>query len=229
MAGGRARSDRRSSRRDGPLTDSTGAIDLAVRQRSVAPPTTPTGVPLILTVGEAAAVLRISRTSAYKLAHEWRTTRGASRSADGAPRRPDHVRRVDMADIVGLELTNRPLKERCTAGIGSGCPSRNEAVIARRPRGLFQGQTCGRQRSPQSDAFRRAGWLASMDAAAARVACSSRVRWPTRQRPRPWRPLPFDGHVLASPACVVRAGVSGELDRRCHCVESSGVPRPLQD
>ena len=35
-------------------------------------PTSLTGLPLMLTVGEAAAVLRISRTSAYKLAQEWR-------------------------------------------------------------------------------------------------------------------------------------------------------------
>jgi hypothetical protein len=38
-------------------------------------PSSLTGLPLMLTVGEAAAVLRISRTSAYKLAQEWRTSR----------------------------------------------------------------------------------------------------------------------------------------------------------
>lgn len=105
MAGARADTARRTSRRDGSKTDSTGPIDLAVRQRSVAPPTTLTGLPLMLTVGEAAAVLRISRTSAYKLAEEWRTTRGASGLPTVRLGGRIMVRRVDLADIVGLERT----------------------------------------------------------------------------------------------------------------------------
>jgi hypothetical protein len=59
-------------------------------------------LPLMLTIDEAATVLRISRTSAYKLAQIYRRTKGA----EGLP----HVRlgsrmlvrRVDLAAIVGL-------------------------------------------------------------------------------------------------------------------------------
>jgi len=61
------------------------------------------GLPIMLTVEEAAAVLRVSRTSAYKLAALHRQTKGAA----GLP----HlrlggrllVRRVDLARIVGLD------------------------------------------------------------------------------------------------------------------------------
>ena len=60
------------------------------------------GLPLMLTVDEAAAVLRVSRTSAYKLVDEYRRSNGR----EGLP----HVRlggrvlirRVDLAAIVGL-------------------------------------------------------------------------------------------------------------------------------
>ena len=60
------------------------------------------GLPLMLTVDEAAAVLRVSRTSAYKLVDEYRRSGGR----EGLP----HVRlggrllvrRVDLAEIVGL-------------------------------------------------------------------------------------------------------------------------------
>jgi Helix-turn-helix domain len=69
------------------------------------PTTTPrslAGLPLMLTVGEAAAVLRISRTSAYKLAHEWRTSRGATGLPTVRLGSRVMVRRVDLAAIVGL-------------------------------------------------------------------------------------------------------------------------------
>jgi hypothetical protein len=70
--------------------------------RCVNPPLDLTDLPLMLTIDEAAAVLRISRTSAYKLAQLHRTTRGT----EGLP----HVRlgsrllvrRVDLATIVGV-------------------------------------------------------------------------------------------------------------------------------
>lgn len=60
------------------------------------------GLPLMLTVDEAATVLRVSRTSAYKLVDEYRRSNGR----EGLP----HVRlggrvmvrRVDLAAIVGL-------------------------------------------------------------------------------------------------------------------------------
>ena len=65
-------------------------------------PTSLTGLPLMLTVGEAAAVLRISRTSAYKLAQEWRTSQGATGLPTVRLGNRVMVRRVDLAAIVGL-------------------------------------------------------------------------------------------------------------------------------
>jgi hypothetical protein len=65
-------------------------------------PSSLTGLPLMLTVGEAAAVLRIGRTSAYKLAHEWRTSRGATGLPTVSLGSRVMVRRVDLAAIVGL-------------------------------------------------------------------------------------------------------------------------------
>lgn len=60
------------------------------------------GLPLMLTVVEAAAVLRISRTTAYKLAEDWRTSDGR----EGLPvvklGRRLVVRRVDLAKLVGV-------------------------------------------------------------------------------------------------------------------------------
>jgi hypothetical protein len=50
-----------------------------ITSEPIVAPSSLTGLPLMLTVGEAAAVLRISRTSAYKLAQEWRTSRAATR------------------------------------------------------------------------------------------------------------------------------------------------------
>jgi len=60
------------------------------------------GLPLMLTVAEAATVLRVSRTTAYKLAEDWRTSNGR----EGLPvvklGRRLVVRRVDLAKLVGL-------------------------------------------------------------------------------------------------------------------------------
>ena len=60
------------------------------------------GLPLMLTVSEAAAVLRVSRTTAYKLASDWQTSGGR----EGLPvlrlGRRLVVRRVDLAALVGL-------------------------------------------------------------------------------------------------------------------------------
>lgn len=68
-------------------------------------PATPTsldGLPLMLTITEAAVVLRISRTSAYKLAEEWRRTGGASGLPTVRLGSRLLVRRVDLAAIVGV-------------------------------------------------------------------------------------------------------------------------------
>jgi Helix-turn-helix domain len=73
----------------------------ATGERTVAPSSL-TGLPLMLTVGEVAAVLRISRTSAYKLAQEWRASQGATGLPTVRLGSRVMVRRVDLSAIVGL-------------------------------------------------------------------------------------------------------------------------------
>lgn len=65
------------------------------------PPSTLEGLPLMLTITEAAAVLRVSRTSAYKLADVWRRSDGASGLPTVRLGGRLLVRRVDLAAIVG--------------------------------------------------------------------------------------------------------------------------------
>ena len=65
-------------------------------------PATLDGLPLMLTLTEAAAVLRVSRTSAYKLAEEWRRTEGAGGLPTVRLGGRILVRRVDLAAIVGV-------------------------------------------------------------------------------------------------------------------------------
>lgn len=60
-------------------------------------------LPLMLTVSEAAEVLRISRTTAYKLVVEHRATRGSAGLAHVRLGSRIMVRRVDLAKIVGLD------------------------------------------------------------------------------------------------------------------------------
>ncbi len=86
------------------MPDRTAPIDRESR-RPVTPPATLVGLPLMLTVAEAAEVLRVSRTSAYKLAEEWRSTRGASGLPTVRLGSRIVVRRVDLAAIVGLDPT----------------------------------------------------------------------------------------------------------------------------
>jgi excisionase family DNA binding protein len=62
------------------------------------------GLPLMLTISEAASVLRISRTSAYKLADEWRRSKGASGIPTVKLGSRVLVRRADLARIVGEQL-----------------------------------------------------------------------------------------------------------------------------
>ena len=66
------------------------------------PPASLDGLPLMLTIAETAVVLRISRTSAYKLAEEWRRTAGASGLPTVRLGSRLLVRRVDLAAIVGV-------------------------------------------------------------------------------------------------------------------------------
>jgi len=61
------------------------------------------GLPLMLTIGEAAQVLRVSRTTAYKLAEEWRATGGKAGLPTVKLGGRLLVRRVDLAAIVGLD------------------------------------------------------------------------------------------------------------------------------
>jgi hypothetical protein len=75
----------------------------AVAKPAAEPITSLDGLPVMLTVTEAAKVLRVSRTSAYKLADEWRRSGGTSglRTVQLGSRLL--VRRVDLAAIVGLD------------------------------------------------------------------------------------------------------------------------------
>jgi hypothetical protein len=68
-------------------------------------PATLDGLPLMLTLTEAAEVLRVSRTSAYKLADEWRRTDGAAGLPTVRLGGRLLVRRVDLASIVGVPTT----------------------------------------------------------------------------------------------------------------------------
>lgn len=58
------------------------------------------GLPLVLTVSEAAVVLRVSRTTAYKLAEDWRATGGRTGLPVIKLGRRLVVRRVDLAALV---------------------------------------------------------------------------------------------------------------------------------
>ncbi len=62
-------------------------------------------MPLMLTVGEAATVLRVGRTTAYKLVEEWRATGGRSGLPSVKLGSRLLIRRVDLAAIVGLDTT----------------------------------------------------------------------------------------------------------------------------
>lgn len=77
--------------------------DLASHRRRFPPPATLAALPLMLTIGEAAEVLRFSRSSAYKLAGAWRTSGGASGLPTVRLGSRLLVRRVDLAAIVGLD------------------------------------------------------------------------------------------------------------------------------
>jgi hypothetical protein len=60
-------------------------------------------LPLMLTVPEAATVLRVSRSSAYKLAQEWEATGGQRGLPVVRFGSRLFVRRVDLAAIVGVD------------------------------------------------------------------------------------------------------------------------------
>jgi excisionase family DNA binding protein len=59
-------------------------------------------LPLMLTVPEAAAVLRLSRSAAYKLAQEWEDTNGQRGLPVVRFGSRMLVRRADLAAIVGV-------------------------------------------------------------------------------------------------------------------------------
>jgi excisionase family DNA binding protein len=60
-------------------------------------------LPLMLTVPEAARVLRVSRSAAYKLAQEWDATRGQRGLPVVRFGSRILVRRADLAAIVGVD------------------------------------------------------------------------------------------------------------------------------
>jgi excisionase family DNA binding protein len=62
-------------------------------------------LPLMLTIDEAAHVLRVSRTTAYKLVNLHRRTNGALGLPHVRLGSRLLVRRVDLADIVGVPPT----------------------------------------------------------------------------------------------------------------------------
>lgn len=78
------------------------AVSVASPSRGAPPggPVTLDGLPLVLTVSEAAVVLRVSRTTAYKLAEEWRTSGGRSGLPVIRLGRRLVVRRVDLAQLL---------------------------------------------------------------------------------------------------------------------------------
>lgn len=82
------------------MADLMNVVDLAGRRAPVVPAEL-SELPLMLTVAEAAEVLRISRTSAYKLAEEFRVTGGASGLPFVKLGGRLLVRRADLAVIVG--------------------------------------------------------------------------------------------------------------------------------
>jgi excisionase family DNA binding protein len=61
------------------------------------------GLPLMLTVAEAAEVLRVGRTTAYKLVELHRTSNGRTGLPHVRLGSRVMVRRVDLAEIVGVE------------------------------------------------------------------------------------------------------------------------------
>lgn len=61
------------------------------------------GLPLMLTVAEAAEVLRVGRTTAYKLVELHRTSNGRTGLPHVRFGTRVMVRRVDLAEIVGVE------------------------------------------------------------------------------------------------------------------------------
>ncbi len=84
------------------MTDQMARTGSGIGQVPAAPATLE-GLPLMLTIAEAAEVLRISRSSAYKLAEEHRTSGGASGLPTVRLGGRLLVRLVDLAAIVGLE------------------------------------------------------------------------------------------------------------------------------
>ena len=108
------------------MPDQRRAIDPS--PRACAPPTTLACLPLMLTVSEAAAVLRVSRTSAYKLAEAWRATHGAAGLPTVRLGSRVLVRRVDLAAIVGLDYVGLVREAPRDAEMKGVVPSMREAA-----------------------------------------------------------------------------------------------------
>jgi excisionase family DNA binding protein len=84
-----------------PMT-SPATITALRRSDDTTAPSSLDGLPLMLTISEAAVVLRVSRTTAYKLAELHRRTKGVKGLPHVQMGSRLLVRRVDLAAIVGL-------------------------------------------------------------------------------------------------------------------------------
>lgn len=70
-------------------------------QHESGPPCDFESLPLLMTVSEAAVLLRVGRSTAYKLAEEWESSGGESGLPVRRLGRRLVVRRVDLAALLG--------------------------------------------------------------------------------------------------------------------------------
>jgi hypothetical protein len=108
-------------------------------------------LPLLLTVEEAGAVLRIGRTKAYAMAREWRDTDGRS----GLPVIDlGHVLRVPrhaLEEMVGTDLSDVPIPQDSDPG-EDGSPSNADALVEI-PEGTPQSRGRQKPNASQLDLF----------------------------------------------------------------------------
>ena len=109
---------------------------MAVRadRANLEPPAPPAGLPAVLTIEEAAAVLRIGRTKAYAMSREWRSTQGRTGlpviDFSGILRVP----RAALVTMIGVPVGSlgAPAPSPAEESRG-GSPSHDEAAVASPP------------------------------------------------------------------------------------------------